>query len=150
MPAKREEGDEVFNIKISDSDSESNKVNEMPGGANVKLPEFWAKEPSLWFVTAEGPFESKGITAESTKRAHVTAALSVEVATRVKDKLLSPHPTTPYTSLKNRLLAMFTMNSYQRACSLLDMSKKIQSSSTWRITVSVPRCSRRMPPTRST
>ena len=85
MPAKRKEGDEVFNIKISDSDSESNEVNEMPGGANVKLPEFWAKEPSLWFVTAEGQFESKGITAESTKRAHVTAALSVKVATRVKD-----------------------------------------------------------------
>ena len=77
----------------------------MPGGANVKLPEFWAKEPSLWFVTAEGPFESEGITAESTKRAHVTAALSVKVATRVKDELLSPHPTTPYTSLKNLLLA---------------------------------------------
>ena len=88
----------------------------MPGGANVKLPEFWAKEPSLWFVTAEGPFESKGITAKSTKRAHVSAVLSVEVATRVKDELLSPHPTTPYTSLKNLLLAQF-----QRACSLLDM-----------------------------
>ena len=101
MPAKREEGDEVFNIKISDSDSESNKVNEMPGGTNVKLPKFWAKEPSLWFVTAKGPFESKGITAESRKRAHVLVALSVKVATWVKDKLLSPHPTTPYTSLKN-------------------------------------------------
>ena len=91
----------LSDIKISDSDTDSEKEEEMPGGASVKLPEFWAKEPALWFVTAEGQFESKGITVEATKRAYVVSALPVEVATRVKDELLSPHPTTPYTSLKS-------------------------------------------------
>ena len=93
----------------------------MPGGATLKLPEFWSKEPALWFVTAEGQFATKGITAEDTKRAHVVAALPVEVASRVKDELLTPDTAAPYSSLKKRLLGTFTMNSYQRVCAIMDM-----------------------------
>ena len=85
MSVKNEAFEEIIvklsDFKLSYSDFETEKVNEMPGGATVKLPEFWAKEPALWFVTAEGQFESKGITAESMKHAHVTTVLPVEVAT---------------------------------------------------------------------
>ena len=75
---------------VSDSDVDCDSANEMPGRANVKLPEFWAKELALWLVTAEGQFATKGITVEATKLAHVMASLPVEVATWMKDELLSP------------------------------------------------------------
>ena len=75
MPFKSEGVDEVIkklsDIKISDSDTDLEKAAEMPGGANVKLPEFWAKEPALWFVRAEGQFANKDITTEAMKHSHV-------------------------------------------------------------------------------
>ena len=84
-------------VKTRSSEGEED-TDIMPG--NLKLPEFWAKEPSLWFVNAESQFANKGITTELTKYQHAVAALPVDVASRVKDELLSPNATTPYTALK--------------------------------------------------
>ena len=89
--------------------------------ASVKLPEFWPLQASLWFARADAEFANKRITAEATKYSHVIAALPVEVAARVTEEILSPDAAEPYTALRRRLLNTFTLDSYQRACCLLDM-----------------------------
>ena len=58
---------------------------------------------------------------EQKKYPHVIAALSVEVAVHISDKILVPHDTQPYTGLRQRLLDTYTLDEYQRFCSLMDM-----------------------------
>ena len=102
-----------------ESDDNSEVTTTMP--AQVKLPEFWPLKAALWFARADAEFSVKGVTTEVTKYSYTVAALPVEVADRVTDEILSPDPTTPYTNLRQRLLDTYTLDDYQRACSLLDM-----------------------------
>ena len=99
-------------IKVEDS--------EMP--ATVKLPEFWPTQATLWFIRADAEFDQKAVTAEKTKHSYVVSALPVEVAARVKDALISPDETNPYSALRKRLLDRYTLDDYQCSVALLHMS----------------------------
>lgn len=52
---------------------------------------------------------------------YLVSALTESIALRVQDALRNPDTTTPYTTLKTRLLKTFTLSDYQRAEKLLDM-----------------------------
>ena len=102
-----------------ESDDNSEVTTTMP--AQVKLPEFWPLKAALWFARADAEFSVKGVTTEVTKYSYTVTALPVKVADCVTDEILSPDPTTPYKNLRQRLLNTYTLDDYQRACSLLDM-----------------------------
>lgn len=71
---------------------------------SLKLPQFWPLDPTLWFTQIEKQFDTKRITSSVTKFNHVVAVLEPEIATKVRNAILNPDSTDPYTSLKNAML----------------------------------------------
>ena len=70
----------------------------------IKLPDFWPGDSELWFAQAEAQFSIRRITDERTKYSHVVATLGKEYATDVRDLLLQPPTTQPYSTLKEALI----------------------------------------------
>jgi len=88
----------------------------------VKLPEFWVRDPDVWFYQAECSFRRARITASHTMYEHVVMKLPEAVSISVRSLLLSITQETedPYEQLKARLTANFGKTRWQRAFELLD------------------------------
>ena len=82
---------------------------------NIKLPEFWAHAPELWFCRAEFRFEVAGVYGEREMFAHVVEALTYDALKLVKDLMLSPPHYQPYQALKARLLLATQLTPIQMA-----------------------------------
>ena len=89
---------------------------------SVKLPQFWPDKAKLWFAQAEAQFETKGITVEKTKYAHVVTMLDSKTAEQAMDIIETPPTTEPYTTLKNRLTKAYSLSDSEKAGKILDMS----------------------------
>ncbi|XP_064468640.1 uncharacterized protein LOC135381876 [Ornithodoros turicata] len=85
----------------------------------VKLPQFFDRNPAVWFIQAEALFHLAGVTSQLTKSYHVTSALTPTAADEVYDVLANPSPTTPYDQLKQALLQRTTSSSRSRLQQLL-------------------------------
>lgn len=72
--------------------------------ATVKLPPFWPADPMVWFAQVDAHFATRRITGQKARFDHVIASLSPEVATDVRDLILNPPATEPYTGLKEQLI----------------------------------------------
>ena len=72
--------------------------------ANIKLPPFWPADPAVWFAQVEATFATKRINAQKARFDFVVASLSPEVVTEVRDLVLRPPDTNPYTVLKEALI----------------------------------------------
>lgn len=88
----------------------------------VKLPDFWTKDPDMWFAQAECGFEMARVTRSYTKYQHVLMKLPQEVIISVRSLVQEIEPTTPdaYEQLKARLSTSFSMTPYQRGYAILD------------------------------
>ena len=86
---------------------------------NVKLPEFWAHAPDLWFCRAEFRFEVAGVVQEREKFAHVVEALNYDALKLVKDLMMTPPQFQPYQALKARLLLATQLTPIQMAEKLM-------------------------------
>ena len=86
---------------------------------SVKLPPFWPSDPLLWFAQVEAQFRTRNITREDTKFWHVVGNLDHKHANEVRDLLLDPPTTTPYTALKAQLVDRLTSSAHQRVRQLL-------------------------------
>ena len=71
---------------------------------NIKLPPFWAADPAIWFAQVEATFATKRLTAQKTRFDFVVASLSPEIAMEIRDLVLHPPKTNPYTVLKETLI----------------------------------------------
>ncbi|GFQ78311.1 uncharacterized protein TNCT_504691 [Trichonephila clavata] len=74
----------------------------------VKIPAFVSSDPTLWFGMLESTFElviPKPITDERTKYNYCVAHLSPDAAMAVRDVILSPGSTNPYSKLKEEVIA---------------------------------------------
>ncbi|GFQ82421.1 uncharacterized protein TNCT_15751 [Trichonephila clavata] len=74
----------------------------------VKIPAFVSSDPALWFGMLESTFElaiPKPITDERTKYNYCVAYLSPDAAMAVRDVILSPGSTNPYSKLKEEVIA---------------------------------------------
>lgn len=87
----------------------------------LKLPQFWAEEPQVWFVQAEAQFALRNITVDETKYFYVVSALDQHTARRVLDLLRSPPKQGKYKELKTRLLGTFDLSDFERGQALLDL-----------------------------
>ncbi|KAL1448593.1 hypothetical protein WDU94_009822 [Cyamophila willieti] len=88
--------------------------------AAVRLPEFIATDPELWFAMVEGSFTGSRITSETTKFGYVISALPPRFATEVKDVILSPPAATPYTKLKTELIKRLCATQEEKTRQLLE------------------------------
>ena len=70
----------------------------------IKLLAFWPGDPEVWFAQVEAQFRLRRITDETTKFTHAIASLTKEYAVQVRDLLLSPPSTLPFTTLKQALI----------------------------------------------
>ena len=90
--------------------------------ATVKLPQFWAENPRLWFSQAESQFALRAVSSSRTKYYHVVAALPLAVAGRVLHLIEQvPEGDEPYELLKEALVAAYSLTEYQKAEALFKL-----------------------------
>jgi hypothetical protein len=85
------------------------------GSNKVKLPEFWAHSPGIWFARAELRFQVCGVNSELEKFAYAADALQYESLRLVTDLVNSPPADRPYQALKERLLLAHQLTPLQKA-----------------------------------
>ena len=87
---------------------------------SLKLLPFWPADPDLRFAQVEAQFSTRGVTSEKTRYDYIVAALSPDTATEVRDLILTPPTTTPYTTLKKELIRRTTGSNQQKLQKLLN------------------------------
>ena len=86
---------------------------------SLKLPQFWAAEPQIWFAQAEAQFAIRNIVSDDTKYYYILSALDQTTASRLKDFISHPPEEDKYDALKERLLETFELSEPERASLLL-------------------------------
>nr|XP_033324994.1 uncharacterized protein LOC117219737 [Megalopta genalis] len=82
----------------------SNEGGATIGRVAVRIPEFCASNPALWFSTVERSFEASGVTAEYTMSGYVLGALNPVYAAEVRDVIMNPPVSGQYQRLKTELI----------------------------------------------
>ena len=81
---------------------------------SLRLPEFWVTDPVAWFAHVEAHFELENLESQQHRYFNVIKALSQDSLRLIKDIIASPHPTTPYEVLKDRLLNNHSLSNFQK------------------------------------
>ncbi len=91
---------EMSNPPLEEQDLETPASNPTVAAVHIKIPPFWAADPMIWFAQVEAQFSTRRITAEKTKFDFIVASLAPEYALEIRDLILNPPSTKPYTMLK--------------------------------------------------
>lgn len=106
----------------SNSQSSQSAQSAQVNAANLKLPEFWTKSPSVWFARVEAQFNTKQITLDQTKYDYVVSSLDSNTAEEIQHLLLNPPRTGKYASLKAELNKTFGKSQFERDSELLNIN----------------------------
>ena len=91
----------------------------------VKLPDFWVKDPKMWFAQAEAQFRRARITQETTMFDYILMKLPEDVVMSVRALVsaIEADPVkqeTSYTLMKEALMGSYGKTKWQMAYALLD------------------------------
>jgi hypothetical protein len=81
---------------------------------SLRLPEFWVADPVAWFAHVEAHFELENLESQQHRYFNVIKALGQDTLRLIKNVIASPHPTTPYDVLKDKLLTNHTLSDFQK------------------------------------
>ena len=84
------------------------------GAVSLKIPPFWPTDPQIWFAQVEAQFSTRGISSEKTKFEHIVSSLAPDYALEVRDLILSPPSVSPYSVLKEQLIARTAASEQRR------------------------------------
>jgi hypothetical protein len=90
---------------------------------NVKLPEFWAADPDLWFSQAEVAFRRTHVLDSHVRYDFVLMKLPEDVLISVRDivRAVTDNTEDLYGLLKSRLVSSYAQTKWQLANKLLDV-----------------------------
>ncbi|XP_044757823.1 uncharacterized protein LOC123315977 [Coccinella septempunctata] len=86
----------------------------------VRMPEFVATDPELWFAMAEGSFLCSGVTQDRTKFGYIVGALPAKFAAEVKDIIMNPPTDGAYEKLKMELVRRLSASQEEKTRRLLE------------------------------
>ena len=86
---------------------------------SLKLLQFWAAEPQIWFAQAESQFALRKIVSDDTKYYCILSALDQTTASCLKDFISHSSEEDTYDAQKERLLGTFELSEPERASLLL-------------------------------
>ncbi|XP_076384448.1 uncharacterized protein LOC143263796 [Megalopta genalis] len=90
------------------------------GRVAVRIPEFCASDPELWFSMVERSFEASGVTAENTMFGYILGALNPVHAAEVRDVIMNPPGSGQYQKLKTELIRRLSSTQEQKTRRLLE------------------------------
>ena len=85
----------------------------------IKVPPFWSSDPQVWFTQVEAQFATRGINNQCTMFDYVIASLSPEVATEIRDLILTPPGEDQYNALRAQLIRLTGISEQHRLQQLL-------------------------------
>ncbi|XP_011687080.1 PREDICTED: uncharacterized protein LOC105449522 [Wasmannia auropunctata] len=100
-------------ITVEDMDGNVSRIS-------VRIPNFWAEEPELWFAQLEGQFALLNVTEDDAKYAFVLARIEPKQAREIKDLITQPPLTHKYETIKKALIQRLTDSQGQRIRQLLE------------------------------
>ena len=86
---------------------------------NLKLPAYWPSDPEVWFIQVEAYFAARRITSQKTMYREVISSLEPQYVMEIRDLLITPPKTDPYTAVKNALIARTQKSEQTRLRELL-------------------------------
>ena len=78
----------------------------------MKLRAFWPESAEVWFAQPDTQFAIKNVTVLKTKFYQAKAVLPQQVAAQLLDLIRSPPAVNPYKMLEERLITLYSLNSY--------------------------------------
>lgn len=87
---------------------------------SVRIPDFCPTDPEMWFSMVERSFDASGITAEATKFGYLMSALDPRYALEVRDIIVKPPASNPYSTLKTELIRRLSASQEQKTRRLLE------------------------------
>lgn len=96
-----------------------NNAKEEVAKVSVRTPEFWRRDPKIWFCQMEAQFEANQIINDKLKYNIIVAAIDSSILSQVSDILINPPQKDRYETLKNRLLQQFSESDQKKFKKLL-------------------------------
>ncbi|XP_076246237.1 uncharacterized protein LOC143186447 [Calliopsis andreniformis] len=110
----------VDNDRVPATPGPSGEASTTVARVSVRIPEFCATDPEMWFAMVERSFEASGVTTEGTKFGYVLGALSPVYAAEVRDIIMNPPTAGPYQKLKAELIRRLSSTQEQKTRRLLE------------------------------
>lgn len=101
------------------NDTDTKDTAEDTSAISVRIGPIWRNKIKLWFVQVEAQFFNAKITKEIRRYNHVVANLESDVAELIADFFDKALSDTPYTDLKNRIIAEFSESETRKVQKLL-------------------------------
>lgn len=94
----------------NDSHRTSSAVQGDVAALSLRLPQYWPQDPQLWLAQVNSLFAITRITSQSQKFNHIMSALDPEIATELRDLVVSPPATALFDTLTSELIKRTTMS----------------------------------------